>query len=305
MKRFLTFLLALCLLIPLSVQAAESGTLKNNITWRLDGDTLTITGSGDGIMADFAQEEDAPWYAYKGQIRQVVLENIYYLGARSFRNYDALEAVDFGTRLYEIGPKAFTDCDSLVRLTMPESFKIFGQECFQGCDKLETIVCFGRFPSFRQNAMWEVHVTILYPQENSHLWPADTIAQLEAAFPGYLTFQSAPKTELLPPETTPPETTPEPTTPEPTTPPPTTPQPTTPAPTTAAPVITTPEPTTLPETTPQPTTPAPTQPAQGEIKDTRARAWTGVAIILAIISIGGLSAAGISLHRSRQRRDRW
>ncbi len=312
MKRFLTIILGLCLVLPISVSAAESGTVGENITWSFDGETLTVTGSGDGKMADFTAKEDAPWYGCKDQIQKLVLVDVYYIGAHAFQDYDGLTQINFGSKLYEVGEQAFKGCDGLENLTMPESFKIFGPESFRGCKNLQTITCLGRFPSFRLNCLWDVYVKILYPKENAYLWPEDTIHQLEANFNGRLEFLTTDLEDLAPPVTTPPETTPQPTTPPPTTPAPTTPAPTTPAPTVSVPVVTQPAPTTPAPTTPAPTTPAPTQPPQSsqpEAKDTSRQAWTGVAIILGVISTGGMLAGGISIYknnrRKKQRRNRW
>ncbi len=303
MKRFLTILLALCLLVPMGVHAADSGTWGENMSWSFEGNTLTITGTGDGKMADFAQKEDAPWYGYRERIQKLVLVDVYYIGARAFQNYDALAEIHFGEKLYEVGEQAFKGCDGLVHLTMPKSFKVFGPESFRGCANLQTITCLGRFPSFRLNCLWDVYVKILYPKENAPWWPKDTIAELEATFKGRLEFLTTDLEDLVPPETTPPETTPEPTTPVPTTPVPTTPPPTTPAPT-PVPTVTQP-PVSTPAPTPAPTplpTPAPTQPPAQEPMDTTQSILIGGAIILAVLAAGGLCAGLVSIHNNNRRR---
>lgn len=295
MKRILFCLLVFALLLcPMAVQAADGGAW-GEMTWRLEGDTLTISGSGK--MDDFEQTQAAPWDGYKDQIKRLVFTgDITYIASYAFDDFDALTEIDFGKALYEIGPRAFKGCDGLVNITLPDTFKIFGEECFRGCKNLETITCLGRFPSFRLNCLWDVYVKILYPEEN--LWPLSEINNLEEAFHGRIEFMTLSGKDPNPP-TTPPETTPEPTTP-----PPTTPAPTTPAPTVTVPVVTQ----TVPATTPAPTTPAPTttrsptQPPRQEVQDTSDKAWMGVAIILGILSAGGLTAASVSIYKNNRRK---
>lgn len=299
MKRILFCLLVFALLLcPMAVQAADGGAW-GEMTWCLEGDTLTIAGSGK--MDDCT--DGAPWHIYKGQVKRLVFTGgVTYIGADAFADFDALTEIDFGKALYEIGPRAFKGCDGLVSITLPDTFKIFGEECFRGCQSMETITCLGRFPSFRLNCLWDVYVKILYPEEN--LWPLSEINKLEEAFHGRVEFMTTSGKDPNPP-TTPPETAPEQTAP-----PPTTPAPTTPAPAVSVPAVTQPLPDTTPEmTTPEmTTTPEPTQPSQQEVKNTGDKAWMGVAIILGILSAGGLTAGSVSIYknnrRKKQRRNR-
>ncbi len=303
MKRFFAMAAALYLLLalfPVTAQAVESGTWGENMTWRFDGETLTISGAGK--MDDCA--EGAPWHTYRQQVKKLVLTGgITYIGANAFTDFDALTEIDFGDKLHEVGKQAFSGCDGLVDITMPASFKIFGEEAFRGCKNLKTITCLGRFPSFRLNCLWDVYVKILYPAENN--WPVSEVQNLEKAFKGRIEFLTTDGTDPNPPQdpTTAPETTPQ-TTPEPTT-PPTTPAPeTTPGPTETVPVPTlppqtTPELTAPPETTPAPTEPVPDAP-QGKARDR----WLGAAIILAVLSLGGMGAGLVTLSKNSRRRRR-
>ena len=60
MKKRIVWMLVLALLLPalVTVSAAEDVSgIVGNFTWTLEGDTLTIDGSG--AMEDF--DEDTPW----------------------------------------------------------------------------------------------------------------------------------------------------------------------------------------------------------------------------------------------------
>lgn len=218
-KRILLTLLLVCLLVSAFAPVAQAtepdegevqaNSCGENLTWELDGDTLTI--SGKGKMDDF--NDGAPWAAHKDSITMVVMEGVTYVGACAFKNYDNLSWVDFGDALTEIGPQAFQSCDGLTEITLPASFKVFGQSCFQSCKNMTEIHCNGKFPSFRQNCLWDSYVTITYPAKNN--WSVNSIAQLEEAFHGRVEFVMDDGTD--PYEPTEPEETTEPTEPEETT----------------------------------------------------------------------------------------
>ena len=217
MKRIISLLLCLCLAAafftvpvwadeePTEVVVREPGQCGEDLYWSFEDGVLTITGSG--AMDDFA--EDAPWAAHKKEIKTVVLKNVTYIGTNAFRNYDAITEVDFGNKLYEIGPNAFRSCDGLTSISLPTSFKVFGESSFMSCPNLKQIHCAGRFPSFRQNSMWDTYVTIYYPAEKP--WSASTIEELEAAFKGRIEFLASDGKDPIPDEseeTQPPETEP-------------------------------------------------------------------------------------------------
>ncbi len=229
MKRLFALFLSLCLILslPMAVRAEEEATDPTEIVrapgqcgedlyWDLVGGTLTISGSG--AMDDFP--ENAPWHSHKDEITKVQLENVTYVGANAFRDYDHLTEVDFGSKLYEIGANAFRSCDGLTKISLPTSFKVFGESSFQSCASLKEIHCAGRFPSFRQNSMWDTRATIYFPADKP--WNPDTIRQLEEAFQGRIEFLASDGSDPVtddetPPETEPetqPETEPEPTVPE-------------------------------------------------------------------------------------------
>ena len=210
MKRILTVLLTLCLLLSMAVPvfATESAEVTEeptfaqpenacgeDMTWEFLEGTLTITGSGD--MDDF--ESEAPWADHKDEIKRVVLSgSITYIGARAFTDYDGLTTVNFGTSLKEIGTEAFKSCDGLTVIYLPASFKIFGESSFASCSGLTAIHCSGGFPKFRQNCMWNTYGTIYYPAEKP--WGVEYIEQLETAFKGRIEFLASDGTDHYQPQ---------------------------------------------------------------------------------------------------------
>ena len=100
-RRVVSLLLLLSLVLALAPGAAatetgteettpvrEPGQCGENMAWAYEEGVLTVTG--EGAMDDF--EEDAPWAEHREEIREVVLAGgVTYIGARAFRDYDALE----------------------------------------------------------------------------------------------------------------------------------------------------------------------------------------------------------------------
>ena len=299
-RKLLTLFLSLLVLISLALPAMAAETTEEttepvvrepyqcgeDMTWAYADGTLTITGTG--VMDDY--EDAAPWADYRKEITTVIFEgSVTYIGARAFKDYDALTDVDFGDAMYEFGTQAFYSCDSLTSLELPASFKVFGEESLRGCSKLTEIHCAGRFPSFRQNCLWDTYVTIYFPASNP--WSVEYIQQLEEAFKGRVEFLASDGTDPYVPTEPTEETEPEQTTEE-TTAPTTAPTEETTAPTevTTQPTEVSTEPTeeaTQPETFPETT--APTEEYEEEpIPVGVPGSWIGILIIVLVLAIIGL-----------------
>lgn len=270
----------------------EPGACGEDMTWSYEDGLLTITGSG--AMDDFS-EDAAPWQAHKDEITEVVISgDVTYIGANAFRNFNALETVDFGDALYEIGTEAFRSCDGLTSISLPATFKIFGDSCFLSCENLKEIHCDGVFPSFRQNCLWATYATIYYPAERP--WGVEYIQQLEEAFQGRIQFIASDGTDHYVPEETD-ETEAEETEPEATEPetlPPT--EPTVP-PTEATVPVTEEAPAEAVTEAPAATEPLPTVPVTEPVmeEEPASSAWIGIVIVvlvLCLIVLGALIFGG-------------
>ena len=121
-KRFLSLAMVLCMLLttvtalPITANAASSGTCGDNLTWTLDDSgTLTISGTGD--MTNYSPSSDVPWYRSRSSIKTVIIEN----------------------SVTSIGYRAFYDCSSLTSITIPDSVTSIGYRAFYGCSSLTSI----------------------------------------------------------------------------------------------------------------------------------------------------------------------
>ena len=111
-----------------------SGEYGDNLTWKLAGDTLTI--SGEGQMANWERGEYAPWAFYSDEIRHVVIaDGVTSVGQRAFGigsdiipvsvietgpDYDyPIESVSLGSTVQVIGSAAFAYLDQLAEIAIP------------------------------------------------------------------------------------------------------------------------------------------------------------------------------------------
>ena len=300
MKRF--GLLAACLLLLVTLAprgyAAETqaptGSCGSDLSWTLNGNTLTI--SGTGAMDDFGS--GAPWDDNAEQIHTVVLSGgVTTVGAGAFLGYENLTAVDFGDSLKEIGESAFQDCKGLTKISLPATFRCFGASSFEGCTGLTEVYCSGGMPSFKSNCLWNGNnITIYCPVNN--VWPSQYVEELENNFHGRLQVLTAGGSDPYnfnretQPTTQPAETTAPPTTAPAT-------QPTTP------PAAQTP---TVPETT-QATQPAetlPVQPTQAPEQEKTDEGSPVMGILIGVLIVSGtlsLLLIGLLIYKAKRDRD--
>ena len=128
-----------------------SGTCGKDLRWTLDeAGTLTVTGTG--AMADYGyyaldtnEYIYAPWYDYRNQIRNVVLEpGVTSIGEAAFRYCYAMESVQIPDTVTRINGSAFYECFGLRSVSLPDSVTKFrGHGIFMQCTSLESI----RLPS--------------------------------------------------------------------------------------------------------------------------------------------------------------
>ena len=162
MKKIVSLLLAVMLLAFAALPAAASetatasGECGDGLTWTLEGNTLTVSGSGD-------MDSGCPWEAYRSDIEKVVFTGgVTKVGENAFAECDNLTSIDFGGSMREVGERGFYSCDSLTSIHLPATFKLFGPESFMNCGKLTTVYCDGGMPSFRGNCLWNGNNITIY-----------------------------------------------------------------------------------------------------------------------------------------------
>lgn len=135
-KRFLGMLLAVLMVLTLLPAAAFadgelSGTCGDNVTWKLEGDTLTISGTGP--MFDY-KSYNGPWNSTRMDIKSIVVgERVTTIGNSAFEGCSKVTSVSLPKTLTRIGGYAFDHCSSLKELSIPDGVTSIGGYAFSCC----------------------------------------------------------------------------------------------------------------------------------------------------------------------------
>ena len=148
-SRLMTVLLCTVMVFAnsLTVYAeGENGSCGDNLNWSLTEGVLTISGSG--AMWDFTENEMAPWYELREEIRNVVLPSqLTHVGELAFYDCHRLTTVFFSDKVESIGSFAFASCEKLQMLDMGDGIKTIGKSAFYGCWEMLAV----RFPDSLQS----------------------------------------------------------------------------------------------------------------------------------------------------------
>lgn len=166
--------------VLLSAELATSGscgaTESDNVSWALtvnnsnnEDPTYTLTISGTGAMADYAEAGTAPWCTalpeYQSKITEIIIgKDITIVGSnafvwcsgvktvtfesesrleqiknQAFHSLNQLSSIEFPASLTKIEAGAFYNCKSLVTVTFqkPESLLTIGSSAFGDCTSLQ------------------------------------------------------------------------------------------------------------------------------------------------------------------------
>ena len=153
--RLVSALLALAMMLALLPTAAFAednhncgATSADNVTWKLENGTLTISGTGK--MADYGEDPEThtiynpPWVGQKGNIKKLVVEGgVTSIGDNAFSGCANLESVDLSgaSSLKIIGNHAFNSCTALESVDLSEASSLTTiKTSFPGCTGLENVV---------------------------------------------------------------------------------------------------------------------------------------------------------------------
>ncbi len=116
-----------------------TGQCGRDLYWSLSEDgVLTITGTG--AMKNYNNYSEVPWYSYRLDITQVIIEEgATNVGSRTFYRCENLAQVTFPSTLTKIGDYAFYQCKALTQITLPDTLTSIGESAFYYCAGLETV----------------------------------------------------------------------------------------------------------------------------------------------------------------------
>ena len=106
-----------------------------SIEWSLVLEEGTLKIKGGGPMADYSEEEPAPWYDYREFIKKIEYEGeIERIGNYAFKDcYNITGTITFPENLHYIGDHAYENCTGFTGdLVIPASFSI-GKAAFKNC----------------------------------------------------------------------------------------------------------------------------------------------------------------------------
>ena len=119
-------------------ELVRRGTCGENLTWRLEGGRLEISGSGE--MYDYSAQNPAPWADFREKIEEIAIgDSVTGIGDYAFAECDNIGKAVIGNAVTDIGGHAFANCDNLEAVTMPENLQHLGEGAFEYCEKLSSI----------------------------------------------------------------------------------------------------------------------------------------------------------------------
>lgn len=166
------------------ISSEPHGSCGENVTWSLNQGSGVLTVRGSGAMEDYQQKyggdgldsySTAPWWDYRHQIRQVVVEQgVTHIGSHAFASYDnamdntclydALESVAIAGSVLSIGDSAFALSTALTELRLSDGLRSIGDYAFWECYNLPSYTIPGTVVSIGecafQNIMKVTSVTI-------------------------------------------------------------------------------------------------------------------------------------------------
>lgn len=134
--RLMVLLLGLMLLLPcIPAASAAGGSCGDGLTWSLDGDTLTISGSG--AMDNYSEASPAPWYSSRASIMRVSLpDGLTRVGSWAFADCTNLSAVTIPSSVEIVGDYGFYRCSGMTILSLSNGLRTIGQCAFEQCSAL-------------------------------------------------------------------------------------------------------------------------------------------------------------------------
>ena len=146
-QRILSLLLALTLLcamlpqiaLPARAEDAYSGKCGDNLTWRFEPSTGTLTIKGSGKMYNYDWGTQ-PWHEHMDSIKQIVFpDGLTSIGALAFDRCTGLTSVTLPEGLTSIDGAAFSECTALRSISFPAGLTSIGDSAFSYCTALRSI----------------------------------------------------------------------------------------------------------------------------------------------------------------------
>ena len=118
-----------------SIGGSDDSGADPGITWRVDGISLYVEGTGD--IDDYGPYFYPSWYPASASVTKIVVgEGITHVGAYSFAHFPGVTEVSLPSTLKSISVQAFRDCVALQKVTIPASVSSIESDAFTRCFSL-------------------------------------------------------------------------------------------------------------------------------------------------------------------------
>ena len=114
--------------------------VATEVWWYVSGSHLYV--NYEYGIPDFASPSDAPWYAYRDQIKTVtlnMLKNYAVVGKNAFAGFTQLNKINNSDKIIEIHEAAFKGCTALEGKWYFPNLKSVGKEAFANCTAIKEI----------------------------------------------------------------------------------------------------------------------------------------------------------------------
>ena len=114
----------LLFILPMMACADNGGSCGDNLTWKYEPSTKTLTISGSGAMKDYTGLDRCPWYSYyysNSVVKAVIEEGVTSIGNYAFCECGDLQDIIIPNSMISIGHRAFYKCYNLTSVTIPNN----------------------------------------------------------------------------------------------------------------------------------------------------------------------------------------
>jgi len=134
------------------IVSGNCGENGDNLTWKIDYSTGTLTISGTGNMANWGNTDAVPWYPVRDSIKSVVIaDGVTSIGDRAFLGYSNITSVTIPGTITSIGYWAFNKCTGIESVVLPEGTTTINAGAFSGCTGLTSVTIPGSVTTIGDN----------------------------------------------------------------------------------------------------------------------------------------------------------
>ena len=119
------------------VALATSGRCGPYVNWSIEGNTLTVSGSGR--MYDYSLNNGPAFRNHPMVVHIVIEEGVNYIGQNAFYRCGPVVSISLPDSVTSVGNNAFADCTALKTVNIPPSLFSIGYGMLDGCTSLTEV----------------------------------------------------------------------------------------------------------------------------------------------------------------------